>query len=172
MEQMRFETAPLEKLNGLWANWMNKAKHKMSSYIFLLSNGLEFASAAATSAALQLNETAFEVYNLTAETLYNFDWQPMKATLDEHWGRLAQMNPVLYMYPLTLFFWAFLIYYYAPPRYGRDLDEDEKYGLETMEITIYTRDRNHRMYRSPTPPKSGHRMVRRSMKSRSFYELE
>ena len=124
------------------------------------------ATAATTAAAIELNQTAFAAYEVASDTLANIDWQPMREVLETHWARLAQMNPVLYLYPLTLFFWAFLIYYNAP-RYRREEDD-----FADMKITIYTRGRPTRTWRSPSPPKGGHKMVRRSMRTTSFYELE
>lgn len=137
----------------------------MNAFLIFLTNGMETATAAATAAALELNQTAFMAYGIASEAASTFDWQPYKEVLDNHWGRLAQMNPILYLYPLTILFWAFLVYMNAP-RYNREEDFGE------MKITIYTRGRPHRQWRSPSPPKSGHKMVRRSMRGTQFYELE
>jgi hypothetical protein len=175
MEQTRFNdrgSPPCEKnLNRLAPIMCSTSKYKMNTYLLFLTNSFETASAATTAAALQLNQTAFTAYNLASDTLTNINWQPVKELLDNHWGRLAQMNPILYLYPLTILLWAYAIYSSAK-RY--ELQKCDDFG--EMKITIYTRGRPSREWKSSfsssSPSKDGHRMVRRSMNANSFYELE
>lgn len=175
MEQTRFnvrEPQPCEKnLNGRMNLMYSTSNYKMNTYLLFLTNSFETASAVTTAAALQLNETAFNAYNLASDTLTSINWQPLKEVLDNHWGRLAQMNPILYLYPLTILMWAYAIYSSAK-HYERMKCDD--YG--EMKITIYTRGRPSREWKSSfsssSPSKDGHRMVRRSMNANNFYELE
>lgn len=175
MEQTRFNdrgSPPCEKnLNRLTPFMYSTSKYKMNTYLLFLTNSFEMVSAATTATALELNQTAFTAYNLASDTLTNVNWQPVKEVLDSHWGRLAQMNPILYLYPLTILMWAFVVYTVGKPQermYRDDFGE--------MKITIYTRGRPSRVWMpsssSSSPSKDGHRMVRRSMNANSFYELE
>lgn len=174
MEQTRFDGSvpshtPCEKnLNGRMCLMCGTSNYKMNTYILFLTNGFETVSAVTTAAALELNQTAFTAYNLASDTLTKMNWYPVKEVLDNHWGRLAQMNPILYLYPLTILLWAFVIYSTAK-RY--ELLKCDDFG--EMKITIYTRGRPGREWKSNSPSKeNSHRMVRRSMNANNFYELE
>jgi hypothetical protein len=140
----------------------------MNTYLVFLTNGFETVSAATTAAALELNQTAFTAYNFASDTMSNINWSPVKELLDSHWGRLAQMNPIIYLYPLTILLWAYAIY-----ASGKNLERLERDDFGEMKITIYTRGRPAREWRSISPSsKDGHRMVRRSMGADNFYELK
>jgi hypothetical protein len=174
MEQMRFDgstgsTPPCEKnLNASTPLVFSTSKYKMNSYLLFLTNGIETASAATTAAALELNQTAFSAYNFASDTVSNINWSPVKELLDSHWGRFAQMNPILYLYPLTILLWAYVIY--SNGKHQERLARDD---FSEMKITIYTRGRPGREWSSNSPSsKDGHRMVRRSMNTDDFQELK
>ncbi len=153
-----------KKLNASITLVFSTSKYKMNTYLLFLTNGFETASSATTVAALQLNQTAFTAYNFASDTLSKMNWHPVKEVLDNHWGRLAQMNPILYLYPITILLWAYVIY-----TSGKRQERDD---FGEMKITIYTRGRPGREWSSNSPSKDGHGMVLRSMNTKSFYELD
>jgi hypothetical protein len=169
MEQMRFEPPCEKNLNASVPLLFITSKYKMNTYLLFLMNGFETVSAATTAAALELNQTAFTAYTTASETLSKMNWHPIKELMDNHWGRLAQMNPIIYLYPLTILLWAYVIY--ASGKRNEQVKYDD---FGEMKITIYTRGRPSREWRSisPSSSKYGHRMVRRSMNAKNFYELQ
>lgn len=142
----------------------------MNAIIASIFAHFEMASAYTTEAALKFNNTAFYVLNTTTTAVKEFNWQPFLEVLDKNWARLANDRPILFLYPLAILTWIFII-----QMYGRrnknidvdDMDDNERHVMLNPYIMIYTFERG-----VPAKFKNGnHPMVRRSMRPRYFYEL-
>lgn len=143
------------------------AKDKMNALIASIFAHFEMASAYTTEAVHTFNNTAFYVMNTTATSLKEFNWQPFLEVLDKNWARLANDRPILFLYPLAILTWIFIIQMFG--RKAKNVDKDDLEDVTTF-MTIYTFERGVPAYMMKGHL-GNHPMVRRSMRPRYFYEL-